>query len=74
MQEIPFEESPASILQTLHRISFLSQIDDRHLQSIFRMSKVVSYDKGEKIIVEGAFESHFYILLSGEVKIGRAHV
>ena len=69
MQEVPFEESPVSILETLHRISFLREIDDRHLQSIFRMSKIISYEKGEKIIVEGACESYLYILLAGEVKI-----
>ena len=69
MQEIPFAESPGDILDTLHRISFLREIDDRHLQSIFRMSKVISYEKGEKIIVEGACESHLFILLVGEVKI-----
>ena len=69
MQEIPFAESPGDILDTLHRISFLREIDDRHLQSIFRMSKVISYEQGEKIIVEGACESHLFILLVGEVKI-----
>ena len=69
MKETPFAENANGILDTLHGISFLREIDDRHLQSIFLMSKVISYEKGEEIIVEGACESHLFILLSGEVKI-----
>ncbi len=69
MKESPFLENSGNTVQTLQRISFLSQMDERHLQSIFKMSKLRFYEKGEKIIVEGACESYLYILLSGEVTI-----
>jgi CRP-like cAMP-binding protein len=69
MKETPFLEGRSAVLETLKRVSFFSNLEERHLQQVFRMSKMRQYDPDELIIPEGVYDSIIYVLLSGEVAI-----
>ncbi len=69
MKETPFLDHAHEAIDSLRHLSFLSQMSEKHLQSIFRMSRIRYYERDEVVIQEGACDSFLYILLSGEVKI-----
>ena len=69
MKETPFLDDQSAVLDTLRRVSFFSNLEDRHLRQVFRMSKMRQYDADEMIIPEGVYDSMIYVLLSGEVSI-----
>ena len=66
MKETPFLDDQSAVLDTLRRVSFFSNLEERHLRQVFRMSKMRQYEPDEMIIPEGVYDTMIYVLLSGE--------
>jgi CRP-like cAMP-binding protein len=69
MKESPFLDNQQSVIETLRQVSFFSNLEERHLNEVFRMSRLRQYEHDEVIIAEGVYDSFIYVLLSGEVKV-----
>ncbi|UCC94751.1 MAG: cyclic nucleotide-binding domain-containing protein [Candidatus Omnitrophota bacterium] len=58
-----------NVLPILNKISIFGGLSDKQLDSVFKMLKVVSYDKDETIFRQGEPSSHIYIIKSGRVRL-----
>jgi CRP-like cAMP-binding protein len=56
-------------LKILSKIPFLQAFGDEFLVDILNSSKVHKYSKATPIIVEGTYDSRFFLIISGSVKI-----
>ncbi len=72
MKESAFLDRQETVIAALKEVSFFSNLDDRQLHDVFKMSKLRQYDPNEEIMSEGAYDSFIYILLTGEVRISKA--
>ena len=69
MQESPYLEGRGFLVNKLHQLPFLGSLSDKYLKHILRLSKIRTFEDGEVITPEGAFDSWVYILFSGAVRI-----
>ncbi len=69
MQESSYLEGNKFLAEKLHSLSLLGSVSDRHIRDILAFSKIRKFDDGEMITVENSFDSWFYILFSGAVRI-----
>ena len=72
MKETPFLDNQKSVIETLKQVSFFSSLEDRHLQDVFKMSRLRQYQPDEIIIPEGVYDSFIYVLLNGEVTVEKS--
>ena len=69
MQESPYLEGNEFLLEKLQRLPFLGSVDGKYIKHILCLSKLRTFDDGEVVTKERAFDSWVYILFSGAVKI-----
>ena len=69
MQESPYLEGRGFLVNKLHQLPFLGSLSDKYIKHILRLSKIRTFEDGETITPEGAFDSWVYILFSGAVRI-----
>ena len=69
MQESPYLEGQGFLVDKLHQLPFLGSLSEKYLKHILRLSKIRTFEHGEIITPEGAYDSWVYILFSGAVRI-----
>ncbi len=69
MQESPYLEGQSFLVDKLHQLPFLGSLSEKYIKHILRLSKIRTFEDGEIITPEGAYDSWVYILFSGAVRI-----
>lgn len=69
MQESPYLEGQGFLVDKLHQLPFLGSLSEKYLKHILRLSKIRTFENGEIITPEGAYDNWVYILFSGAVRI-----
>jgi CRP-like cAMP-binding protein len=69
MQESPYLEGQGFLVHKLQRLPFLGSLSDRYIKQILRLSKIRTFEDGEIITPEGAYDTWVYILFSGAVRV-----
>ncbi|HIJ91047.1 MAG: cyclic nucleotide-binding domain-containing protein [Desulfobulbaceae bacterium] len=73
MQESPYLESHAFLVDKLQRLPLLGSLSEKYIKHILRLSKIRTFEHSEIITPEGAYDNWVYILLSGGVRIVKNH-
>ncbi len=71
MIETSYLEDRVDLLQKLDKLPFLKSMNSDHLMKMLTLSKLRSYQTDEIIISEGVYDSYLYIVVYGEVSIGK---
>ena len=58
--------------ERLSRLSFFEDFDESEILETVNTSEWEEFEAGSEIIVEGEFDKHFYLLVSGNVSVRRA--
>jgi CRP-like cAMP-binding protein len=69
MEESAYLKGRSDLIGIVKKIPFLHSYEEKYLTNILNLSKVRKYKAGEVIAKEGEFDSWFYLILSGEVKV-----
>jgi len=69
MQESPYLEGRGFLVDKLHRLPFLGSLSEKYIKHILRLSKIRTFEDGEIITPEGAYDNWVYILFSGAVRV-----
>lgn len=69
MQESPYLEGRGFLVDKLLRLPFLGSLSEKYIKQILRLSKIRTFEHGEIITPEGAYDTWVYILFSGAVRI-----
>lgn len=69
MQESPYLEGHGFLVDKLQRLPFLGSLSEKYLKQILRLSKIRTFESGEIITPEGAYDNWVYILFSGAVRV-----
>ena len=71
MHESEYLTGRHDMLEKFSEFPFLKNIDSDQLLNMLTLSKLRSYDEGEVVTPEGAYDSYIYVLVYGEVKVTR---
>lgn len=71
MQESPYLEGSALLLERMQHLPFFGSVSQADIANILRLSKIRKFDHGEIITREGTFDNWVYVLFSGAVKVVR---
>ena len=69
MVDNEYMQDNRDIIQKLRKIPTLDFFNDRDLEGIIKLSRVIKYDPGELIIKEGQYDNWIYFIIYGEVRI-----
>lgn len=69
MQESPYLDGRGFLVDKLHQLPFLGSLSDKYIKHILHLSKIRTFEAGEVITPEGAYDNWVYILFSGAVRI-----
>jgi len=69
MQESPYLEGRGFLVDKLQQLPFLGSLSEKYIKKILRLSKIRTFEHGEIITPEGAYDTWVYILFSGAVRI-----
>ena len=69
MQESPYLEGRGFLVDKLQQLPFLGSLSEKYIKKILRLSKIRTFEHGEIISPEGAYDTWVYILFSGAVRI-----
>jgi hypothetical protein len=61
MQESPYLDGSGFLVDKLHQLSFLGALSDKYFKHILRLSKIRTFEDGEVITPEGAYDN-WYVL------------
>ncbi len=57
------------IIEKLNSIPVLKNFNDKDIQGMLKLSKVIRYERGETIIKEGQYDNWIYFIIQGKVGI-----
>ena len=69
MEESNYLIDKNGLYDRFRKFPFLSSIDEKHLGSMLRLSKMRKYYADEVITREGEYDSFMYIIITGQVRI-----
>jgi CRP/FNR family cyclic AMP-dependent transcriptional regulator len=69
MLDASYLKDNGEIVEKLRSIPTLKNFEDRDLQGILSLSRMIRFDSGEVIILEGQFDNWIYFIVSGKVGI-----
>ncbi len=74
MKESEYLEDRTDLVAKFKELPFFKNINTQHVLDMLKLSKLRSYDKGEVITPEGAYDSWVYVVVYGEVKVTKGGV
>lgn len=69
MEESPYLDGRESLIDKFHKLPFFDSLDQAQVKSVLRLSKIRKFEPGEVITSENTYDSWFYIMLSGVVRV-----
>lgn len=69
MLDASYLKDNREIVEKLRSMPTLKNFEDKDLQGILSLSRIMKYDSGEVIIGEGQFDNWIYFIVSGKVGI-----
>ena len=69
MIESKYLKDNQKIMDDLKGVSTLNHFSDRELRKLLTYSKIRKYKPGERIIMEGSYDGHVYILIYGSIRV-----
>lgn len=69
MQESPYLEHREFLVEKMQQLPFLDSLSEKFIKQILCLSKIRTFEPGEIITPEGAYDNWVYILFSGAVRI-----
>lgn len=69
MEDLDLDKYTDQLVKDLRKIDLLNELDRESINALISQSKFKAYEKGERIIKDGDYDSWFYFLISGSVAI-----
>ncbi len=69
MLESSYLNENKKVISDLKKISTLEPFSESDLGKLLSFSKIRKFNDGERIIIEGSYDGHIYILLYGSIKV-----